>query len=158
MIQEEKTVSLAKSTMPGRVKTHAGPIHSAVAGRTDHLPMQVAAGSYVLPADIVSAMGEGNTMAGFKSAKSLFGGEPGEPAFDEGNPGTEAFANGGAASGVPIVAAGGEYVIPPEAVAKLGARHGGDIDDGHKILDHFVRKYRAKTVKLLKSLPGPKKD
>ena len=45
---------------------HVGPIHSAVAGRTDHLPMHVPSGAYVLPADIVSAMGEGNTAAGFK--------------------------------------------------------------------------------------------
>jgi hypothetical protein len=157
-MSDDSTIAMAKSTMPGRVKTHAGPIHSAVAGRTDHLPMQVAAGSYVLPADIVSAMGEGNTMAGFKSAKSLFGGTPGESSFDEGAPGEQAFANGGAAQGVPIVAAGGEYVIGPEDVARLGQRHGGDINDGHKILDHFVRKYRAKTVQLLKSLPGPKKD
>lgn len=45
-------------------KVHTGPIHSAVAGRTDHLPMNVPSGSYVIPADIISAMGEGNTMAG----------------------------------------------------------------------------------------------
>ena len=44
-------------------KVHSGPIHSAVAGRTDHLPMHVASGSYVIPADIISAMGEGNTMS-----------------------------------------------------------------------------------------------
>ena len=48
------------------IKPHIGPIHSAVAGRTDHLPMHVPSGSYVIPADIISAMGEGNTMAGFK--------------------------------------------------------------------------------------------
>lgn len=58
----------------GMVKTHSGPIHSAVAGRTDHLPMHVASGSYVIPADIISAMGEGNSMAGFKVAKDIFSG------------------------------------------------------------------------------------
>lgn len=56
----------------GSVKVHSGPIHSSVAGRTDHLPMNVASGSYVIPADIISAMGEGNSMAGFKVAKSIF--------------------------------------------------------------------------------------
>ena len=56
----------------GSVKVHSGPIHSAVAGRTDHLPMNVASGSYVIPADIISAMGEGNSMAGFKIAKDIF--------------------------------------------------------------------------------------
>ena len=62
--------------MGGRMKLHTGPIHSAVAGRTDHLPMHVPSGSYVIPADIVSAMGEGNTMAGFKNIKRIFGGTP----------------------------------------------------------------------------------
>lgn len=55
-----------------KIKVHKGPIHSTVAGRTDHLPMHVASGSYVIPADIISAMGEGNSMAGFKVAKSIF--------------------------------------------------------------------------------------
>lgn len=55
-----------------KTKVHKGPIHSTVAGRTDHLPMHVASGSYVIPADIISAMGEGNSMAGFKVAKSIF--------------------------------------------------------------------------------------
>jgi hypothetical protein len=53
-------------------KVHTGAIHSAVAGRTDHLPMHVPSGAYVIPADIISAMGEGNTTAGFKVAKSIF--------------------------------------------------------------------------------------
>ena len=53
-------------------KIHVGPIHSPVAGRTDHLPMHVPSGAYVIPADIISAMGEGNTMAGFKVANTIF--------------------------------------------------------------------------------------
>jgi len=53
------------------IRLHTGPIHSAVAGRTDHLPIHVPHGSYVLPADIVSGMGEGNTLAGFKIAAQL---------------------------------------------------------------------------------------
>src|SRR5450755_2751735 len=47
-------------------KFHNGAIHSGVAGRTDHLPITVESGSYVVPADIVSAGGAGNTLAGFK--------------------------------------------------------------------------------------------
>jgi hypothetical protein len=304
-------------------KVHKGAIHSAVAGRTDHLPMHVASGSYVIPADIISAMGEGNSMAGFKVAKKIFGrptrditkgtpyGESGmpyskaeggrigyydggasgarsspspaseptvfrndpaptqggggngrsdsynanqaaaaryaqidnqrygdaipsnlqsylpggsnaqygqqnrpaanasgvSPAPAAGNaaaPKTGTWANrnagligaglglitgigpivgatagnlfkkddkgqskiskfgdklnmaeGGATDGVPIVAAGGEYVIPPEDVVHIG---GGDLDHGHKILDSFVKKMRQKTIKTLQNLPGPKKD
>jgi len=139
-----KSVAAPKT---GGIKPHVGPIHSAVAGRTDHLPMHVPSGSYVIPADIISAMGEGNTMAGFKimnDITKMYGGLP------------KAFAGGGATGEhVPIVAAGGEYVIPPEVVVNIG---GGDMDVGHTELDDFVKKMRAKTVKTLKSLPGPKKN
>lgn len=131
----------------GGIKAHVGPIHSAVAGRTDHLPMHVPSGSYVIPADIISAMGEGNTMAGFKimnDITKMYGSLP------------KAFADGGmAGEHVPIVAAGGEYVIPPEVVVNIG---GGDMDSGHTELDDFVLKMRAKTVKTLKGLAPPKKN
>lgn len=121
-------------------KIHVGPIHSNVAGRTDHLPINVPSGSYVIPADIISAMGEGNTMAGFKYANAVFG-------IQQNNPEHEP---------VEIVAAGGEYVITPENVAdRIG---GGDVDAGHKNLDEFVKDYRAKTIKTLSKLPGPKRD
>ena len=142
-------------------KVHTGPIHSAVAGRTDHLPMQVASGSYVIPADIISAMGEGNTMAGFKHMRRIFGGTPysGQPApyGAEGGPYGEPMpgkAEGGAAT-VPIIAAGGEYVLSPKQVVHAGA---GDLTRGHRVLDEFVKRMRAETVKTLKALPGPKRD
>ena len=147
-------------------KIHAGPIHSPVAGRTDHLPMNVKSGSYVIPADIISAMGEGNTMAGFKVAKHMFSSHPyfqenkmpyqarGSMPYAVGTgPYGAKLATGGSAP-VEIVAAGGEYVITPEDVTALG---GGDIDHGHEILDHFVVGYRKKTIDTLKKLPGPKK-
>jgi len=125
---------------------HVGPIHSPVAGRTDHLPMTVPSGSYVIPADIVSALGEGNTMAGFKIIRQMFKGMSGE----------QAFASGGATSApVEIIAAGGEYVIDPLTVTGIG---GGDLNSGHRELDGFVKAMRAKTIKTLKKLPGPRKD
>lgn len=122
------------------VQHHVGPIHSPVAGRTDHLPMHVPSGSYVIPADIISAMGEGNTMAGFKVANDIFGEQP---------------TNSSGGDAVPIVAAGGEYVIHPDNVSELAK---GDLDHGHRILDSFVKKMRTKTVATLKALPGPKRD
>lgn len=117
-------------------KIHVGPIHSAVAGRTDHLPMNVPSGAYVIPADIVSALGEGNTMAGFEILNDMFGIQKvgGEPAAE-------------------IVAAGGEYVIAPASIDRIW----GDMDAGHSALDGFVTKYRDQTVKTLKKLPGPHK-
>lgn len=119
-------------------KTFVGPIHSLVAGRTDHLPMNVPSGSYVIPADIVSALGEGNTMAGFRILNEVFGQQ------EVGNE-----------QPTEIVAAGGEYVISPESVDRIGD---GDLESGHEILDDFVKKYRAKTVQTLKNLPGPRSD
>jgi hypothetical protein len=141
-------------------RIHTGPIHSSVAGRTDHLPMHVPSGSYVLPADIVSASGEGNTIAGFKHARRVFGGNPygggSAPYGQSGGP--YGMAKGGSTEGdggVPIVAAGGEYVVHPDAVREVG---GGDLDMGHKVLDEFVKRIRKELVKTLKGLPGPKKD
>jgi hypothetical protein len=131
----------------GRVKPYIGPIHSTVAGRTDHLPMHVPSGSYVIPADIISAMGEGNTMAGFKIMNDI---------IDQYGGHSPLYAAGGFTGElVPIVAAGGEYVISPDVVTVMG---GNDIDKGHEELDDFVKKMRANTVKTLKKLPGPKQD
>jgi len=56
---------------------------------------------------------------------------------------------------VPIVAAGGEYVIHPDMVRKLG---GGDIKKGHDYLDNFVKYVRQHTIKTLQKLPGPRRD
>ena len=143
-------------------KLHTGPIHSSVAGRTDHLPMHVPSGSYVIPADIISAMGEGNTAAGFKQMKRVFGGVPYAggvgPYGQSGGPYGAAMpgkADGGAVDSVPIVAAGGEYVVAPHEVTWAGD---GDLDTGHKVLDDWVKGMRAKTVKTLQGLPGPRKD
>lgn len=150
-------------------KFHVGPIHSPVAGRTDHLPIHVLSGSYVLPADIISGMGQGNTMAGFKVAKDMFGASfygqhkagGGSPYGASGLPygaTRPGHRSGGAAEGhqmVPIIAAGGEFVIHPMDVARVGR---GSVDDGHAVLDHFVKGYRAKMIKTLQKLPGPKRD
>jgi hypothetical protein len=148
---------------PSGTRLHTGPIHSGVAGRTDHLPMHVPSGSYVLPADIVSSFGEGNTIAGFKHVKRIFGGSPyggsGMPYGANSGP-YGAQMPGKAAGGmvdkpVPIVAAGGEYVLAPHEVAYAGD---GDIDAGHKALDDFVVRTRKSLVKTLKGLPGPRTD
>jgi hypothetical protein len=161
-----EALSTARKARATGGSVHTGPIHSIVAGRTDHLPMHVPSGSYVLPADIVSAMGEGNTVAGFKIAKKLprlfatHNRTKGTPYGEHGLP-YDAVPVGKAGGGgtgeavVPIVAAGGELIYSPEEVAMIG---GGSVDDGHKILDHFVTQMRAATIKTLSKLPGPRKD
>lgn len=121
-------------------KPHVGPINSHVAGRTDHIKMSVPPESFVVPADVVSGLGEGNTANGMKVLSKLFG--------------MEAPAPRAAGGSVPIAAAGGEFVIPPEKVSEIGS---GDMKRGHQILDHFVRHARADTIKTLRGLPGPHK-
>jgi len=151
--------------VPHATKLHTGPVHSAVAGRTDHVPTHVPNGSYVIPADIVSGLGEGNSMAGFRHIKRMFaelrrkyGGLPysGDtaPYGQHGGP-YGMHSRGGATHGVPVVLAGGEHVLSPEEVGLAG---GGDTATGHKVLDSFVKQYRAKLVKTLKGLPPPRQD
>lgn len=148
-----------------------GGLASPVPGRTDKLPLDVPAGSYVLPSDVVSGLGEGNTAAGVKTLDLMFKRGPyGTKAPSLGRAravkpkglaaprmlsagaaksGKRRFADGGA---VPIIAAGGEYLVPPDQVAAIG---GGDIDQGHAVLDAFVNQVRADTIGTLSSLPGP---
>ena len=116
-----------------------GPLMSDVPGRTDHLNISVPEGAYVIPADLISALGEGNTLAGMNTVKDLF------PAPNIHR------ANGGK---VPIAAAGGEYVIPPETVAAIG---GGNLERGHAMLDDWVVNTRQQAIQHLARIPRPEK-
>lgn len=140
---------------------HIGEIQSAVAGRTDHLPMHVPEGSYVVPAEEVSHLGEGNTQAGFKVLRRVFTGDPYGGAADQpynvssGPYGSTGRAKGGKTGSVPIIAAGGEFVISPSDVRKVGS---GDLDRGHRVLDAWIKRMRKDQIKTLKALPGPAKN
>lgn len=130
-------------------KIHEGPIHMDVPGRTDRIPVHVRSGSYVFPADTVSSLGEGNTLAGYKVIEHMFlNGDLGER-FKR--------AKGGKieSKAVPVIVAGGEYILSPEHVAAIGD---GNVDVGHAVLDAFVKQHRKNTIKELKKLPGPAKD
>jgi hypothetical protein len=188
-----------------------GLIRSSGSGRTDTLPLNVPSGAYVLPADIVSGLGQGNTIAGAKILDRVFSGMPyhaanapygsrmpsatrgpGVPGAPERYSGQQRSSSGGAppsnpgpavpppaspggygskphmATGgihgglppnkhqrVPIIAAGGEYVVHPEDVRFIG---GGDMKKGFNWLDNFVKDVRERTRKTLGRLPGPAKD
>ena len=54
------------------------------------------------------------------------------------------FAAGGEAREVPIIAAGGEYVVSPEAVQAIG---NGDLERGHNTLDELVKSVRKNNIK-----------
>ena len=64
-VAQPKGAGLAAINMPARAPG-AHLINSTVSGRTDRIPMRARTGSFVIPADVVSGLGEGNTMAGAK--------------------------------------------------------------------------------------------
>lgn len=156
---------------------HSGGLFpGATGGRSDVLNRLVPAGAYVIPSDVVSGLGEGNTNAGanvldhmmhslpygIKGGSGRHGGMgvPRAPAaFKQSSPNLgNMVSRGGTPKGdeghVPIVAASGEFLVTPEHVKALG---GGDIKHGHRILDAFVVHVRKKTADTMKKLPGPKR-
>lgn len=129
----------------------SGGLRSPIGGRTDRLAVKPRAGSYVIPADIVSGLGQGNTSAGMKVLDNMFKSGPfGMPKARLPRATPRKYADGGK---VDILAAGGEYIIPPDSVAEIG---GGDMAAGHDVLDAFVAQIRDSTIKDMQALPGPK--
>ena len=138
-------LDIARRYLGGRVgyqhggSVAVGPILGPTGGREDAKPVDVESGSYVLPADIVSGAGGGNTLSGHQALERVFG--KSDPARATGGP-------------VPIRISDGEHVLTREQVERVG---GGDYQKGCRILDAFVKKQRAQTISTLKSLPGPAK-
>lgn len=133
-------------------KVHVGPIRGPHPGRTDTEKMKVGDGSYVLPSETISHLGENNSENGLKKADHFFG-ENGVFAGDQ-----KREAGGSVkTTGKPVdcITANGEYVIPAATVRAIGK---GDIDFGHKILDHWVMSMRTDHIKTLISLAPPAKD
>lgn len=143
---------------------HEGFLHSTVPGRTDRLPISVSGGAYVLPADHVAALGQGNSLSGADIVNKMFKMGPygSSPSALKGskvsvprlNLRSSKFVEGGTAEPTDIIAAGGEIVIPPD---KIAGRF-GDLDRGHKALDKWVIQTRKKHVDTLRGLKPPKKD
>lgn len=151
--------------------THTGPILSAVPGRTDRHNMNVPSGSYVMPAAAVSHLGQSNTLAGMKILGRMFTSSPygGGPTMGipHGHlpsaphikmPGmTDQGGARGAGDGAPtpVVVAGGEFIIHPDDVRKVG---GGDVKRGHRILDQWVKHIQKDHAKTIKNLAPPVKS
>ncbi len=161
---------LGRGLMPlearNALRTMAAPptkgfLATSTPGRSDVIKGTPAADSYVLPADLVSGIGHGNSLAGGKILDSMFKSGPYGMALPHAGGGRgpprppPAFhmkAGGVPPEKVDVMLAGGEYVVEPEAVLAIG---GGNAKRGHRILDAFVKHMRAKTIKQMSSLPGP---
>lgn len=157
-----------------------GLLASPIAGRTDEMAISPASGSYVVPADVISGIGEGNSTAGANVMQRILETGPEglrmrppvhrntiprpPPAYREGGGGggatatSSGFARGGKPDrkdGVPILAAGGEFVISPQHVARLGD---GDVREGHRRLDHWVVATRKHIIHTMRGLKPPVKS
>lgn len=148
----------------GPAPYHPGGFYGGVTGgRTDNIPNNVPTGAYVVPADVVSGLGEGNSLAGAAVMDKMFhtlphgiegakihSGGRGMPAAPHKNE----FAKGGKASEhTPIITASGEYLVHPDALINKF----GDLNRAHLIMDDFVKHIRKKTAKTMLKLPGPMK-
>lgn len=158
--------------MAARQVFHEGFLHSSVPGRTDKLPISVSGGSYVLPADHVAALGQGNSISGASIVNKMFhSGPAGTPMPAQhaarasvphlnltpkapATPKATKFARGGHGKPTPIIAAGGEIVLTPEQII----RRFGSLEAGHKALDKWVIDTRKQHIKTLRGLKPPRKD
>ncbi len=155
----------------------SGYIHMPGPGRTDNVPMVVAADSHVIPADVVAGLGEGNGLAGAHSLDMAMHTGPGGVRLPSGPhrdtiprpPAVPQLARGGdlqwqghsirtakptLRTGRKCIVAGGEYIIPPAEVAAIGR---GDLKRGHRIIDDWIMSRRKKDIHTLRHLPGPVK-
>ena len=134
---------------PDHHKVFHGPLKAPIPGRTDRLPIHVHSGSYVIPADIVSGLAEGNTEAGYAVIKKMIADAMAK------NDTPPAPQDEDAPSTVAAIVAGGEYILTPDEVRAFGD---GDLDAGHAALDAFVKSQREQNIKTLRKLPPPVKD
>lgn len=160
----------------------SGLVHSFGPGRTDTVPLSVAAGSHVIPSDIVSGLGEGNSLAGAHAMSVAMKTGPGGISLPSGPhrplalprmPRMTHMARGGDPQfeghaikiakgnvpehmgGVRCIVAGGEFIFGPDDVRRVLPYKG---KTGHEAIDQWILDRRAKDVKKIKSLPGPVKS
>lgn len=145
-----------------------GYLHGTTSGRADKILTNAPAGAYVVPADVVSGLGEGNSLAGAGVIQKMLDTGPhgipmprgrGKDTAPHPPPAyREPAAKGGTVHGerelTPVALSHGEFVVPPEHVHHWG---GGDIKVGHKWWDDWVVKERKKIIDKMRKLPGPVK-
>ena len=124
-------------------KVHLGPVIGNTGGRSDKVDTSVPDGSYVIPSQAVSHLGENNTMAGLKVLQRMF---PNSSAKD---------ADKSKVGAVPVAIADGEFCLSPLDVRRVG---GGDLEHGHRVLDHWVMQLKEDHIRTLKGLEPPARD
>lgn len=154
MKDQSRSAGGVTKAFPGATPTlihHHGLVPGDGSGRGDTVDAAVPQDSYILPSDIVSAMGAGNPDHGAKILDRMFLMPQGR---DAGGPMGMQPPHNPNARYVPVRLSSKEYSIPPAAVLRIG---GGDYKKGHAILDKFVLMERKKHLKKTAALPRPKK-
>jgi hypothetical protein len=148
-----------------------GFVNSGVGGRTDRLPIAVAADSFIMPADVVSGVGQGNSLAGARYLSQALKVGPwgislpahtrgAGPPHPPGVPGAVTHELFGYDDGgrphktASVLLAGGEMAIPPDRVKEIGD---GDMAEGHRRMREMVSRIRKFSIERQKALPPPKK-
>lgn len=103
---------------------------------------QVPEGSYVIPADISAALGNGNSLVGLQMLQQLGG----NPVQGQGDGTSDSIPVQGPSG--PIQLSNGEVVFAPQLVDQFG---------GSGAFDSFVKNARDKYLKTLGAFPPPKK-
>lgn len=167
MSMSQMDPSWARSDWRSADSVSTGFLGGATLGRADAIRTQAPGGAYVLPADVVSGLGEGNSEAGARVWDQMLHSMPygiqGSQHQGGGRGIPHPTAPTGQAKGgkvkpsgkaVPVLLSHGEIVVEPRDVMRVGK---GDLKRGHRVLDRFVVNERAKHIAKLKSLPGPVK-
>lgn len=147
----------------------SGFLAGSTPGRADSLKTTALSGSYVIPAETISGLGSGNSLAGARIMQEALNSGPWGTSLPRGGRGmgiprppklAANNAKGGGVQGrgtgqqIPVALSHGEFVIPAAKVAQIG---GGNMKHGWKILDALVLELRQRHIKALKNLPAPAK-
>jgi hypothetical protein len=153
-----------------------GFLNGDTAGRADSIKTQAPSGSYVLPADVVAGLGEGNSLAGARVVQSMLSTGPhGVPMPRGGGRNTipkppplsdlrEFAAKGGGVQDdggdmTPVALSHGEMVLTAPEVMILARLVTGktpiSLKQAHSIMDHFTVHVRQRVIKKMQSLPAP---
>ena len=113
-------------------------------GQDDNVHVDLPHGSFVLDANTVSAVGDGNSVAGKKKIREM---------LNQLNAGIGEITH--ETRLVPAAISSGEFTIYPHHVSALG---GGDLSKGHKKLKSFVKKIRKDKKMNVLDIPPEAKD
>lgn len=179
----ESTTNMLMRREAGETFHPSGLLNSAGPGRTDTINTNVPSGAYVVPADVVSGLGEGNTLSGSAVIDRMFStqphgvqsrpirhgeGGPRPPSSRPESPPTGVqpgpTVNTAAINSAGAYAKGGK-TDDKAPVVLAGGEHVispdqiinkfGSLKKGHKILDEWTVMQRHKIANEMLALPGP---